>query len=220
VYVDGEIPEDLIVVATGKASGMLSVKQQLNELSPLPELRDRKFQVRFVSDTSFQIIDITRVTDLKDPVDLENNGTVVAERSYNPVQGIHFQGMHLSLSRPPAEGDVYLIDGNHDGIGDNANILRLAALETSRDMVPGGLTIAESWHGQINEIGNLGNQARIAQEALQIVNDQAVEARDKVSGVSLDEEAADLVRFQQAYQASARIIQTANQLFDAILQVR
>jgi flagellar hook-associated protein FlgK len=53
-----------------------------------------------------------------------------------------------------------------------------------------------------------------------IVNEQAVEARDKVSGVSLDEEAADLVRFQQAYQASARIIQTANQLFDAILQVR
>ena len=53
-----------------------------------------------------------------------------------------------------------------------------------------------------------------------IVNEQAVEARDKVSGVSLDEEAADLVRFQQAYQASARVIQTANQLFDAILQVR
>jgi len=41
-----------------------------------------------------------------------------------------------------------------------------------------------------------------------------------VSGVSLDEEAADLIRFQQAYQASARIIQTANTLFEAVLQVR
>jgi flagellar hook-associated protein FlgK len=47
-----------------------------------------------------------------------------------------------------------------------------------------------------------------------------VEARDRVSGVSLDEEAADLIRFQQAYQASARIIQTANNLFEAVLQVR
>ena len=84
----------------------------------------------------------------------------------------------------------------------------------------GGFTIAESWHGHINEIGNLGNQARIAKEALTIVHEQAVEARDRVSGVSLDEEAADLIRFQQAYQASARIIQTANNLFEAVLQVR
>ena len=82
------------------------------------------------------------------------------------------------------------------------------------------MTIAESWHGHINEIGNLGSQARIAQEALKVVNDQAVEARDRVSGVSLDEEAADLIRFQQAYQASARIIQTANTLFEAVMQVR
>ena len=47
-----------------------------------------------------------------------------------------------------------------------------------------------------------------------------MEQRDKISGVSLDQEAADLVRFQQAYQASARIMSTANQLFDAILQIR
>jgi flagellar hook-associated protein FlgK len=52
-----------------------------------------------------------------------------------------------------------------------------------------------------------------------VVNDQAIEARDKVSGVSLDEEAADLIRFQQAYQASAKAMQVANTLFDAILQV-
>ena len=65
-----------------------------------------------------------------------------------------------------------------------------------------------------------GNQARIAEEALKVVNEQAVEARDQVSGVSLDEEAADLIRFQQAYQASAKVIQIANQLFDAIAQIR
>jgi hypothetical protein len=220
VYLDGQIPEDLIVVATGNSPAKLSIRQTEAGLDLLPNLRDRKFQIRFTSDTAFEIIDVTRVTDPSDQVDLETNGTVVAKRAYSAVQGIHFQGVHFSLSRLPAKGDTYTIDGNHDGIGDNKNILKLAALETSRDLISGALTIAESWHGQINEIGNLGNQARIAQEALMIVNEQAVEARDKVSGVSLDEEAADLVRFQQAYQASARIIQTANQLFDAILQVR
>jgi len=220
VYIDGQIPEDLIVVATGKSTASFTVNQTTDAIDSLQSLRDRKFQIKFTSDAEYELIDITRVTDPADSLDLETNGTVVAKRLYNAVQGIHFQGMHFSLSRLPAKGDTYTIDGNRDGIGDNSNILKLAALETSRDLIPGALTIAESWHGQINEMGNLGNQARIAQEALKIVNEQAVEARDKVSGVSLDEEAADLVRFQQAYQASARIIQSANQLFDAILQVR
>jgi flagellar hook-associated protein FlgK len=55
---------------------------------------------------------------------------------------------------------------------------------------------------------------------LQVVYEQAIETREQVSGVSLDEEAADLIRFQQAYQASAKVMQTASTLFDAILTVR
>ena len=59
----------------------------------------------------------------------------------------------------------------------------------------------------------------MTQEALQVVYEQANEARDQVAGVNLDEEAANLIRFQQSYQASARLLQTANQLFDAILRL-
>jgi flagellar hook-associated protein FlgK len=161
----------------------------------------------FTSDTRYQLVDVA-------------TNTLLAEREYNALDGIRYRGVQINLSRRPADGDSFLINGNHDGIGDNSNILRLASLEASRDLLSGGFTIAESWHGHINEIGNLGNQARIAKEALTIVHEQAVEARDRVSGVSLDEEAADLIRFQQAYQASARIIQTANNLFEAVLQVR
>jgi flagellar hook-associated protein FlgK len=53
-----------------------------------------------------------------------------------------------------------------------------------------------------------------------VVHDQAVASRDQVSGVSLDEEAANLIRFQQAYQASAKVMQVAGQLFDAVLSIR
>jgi flagellar hook-associated protein 1 FlgK len=53
-----------------------------------------------------------------------------------------------------------------------------------------------------------------------VVNEQAQSARDKVSGVNLDDEAADLIRFQQAYQAAAKALQISGQLFDAIVQVR
>jgi flagellar hook-associated protein 1 FlgK len=53
-----------------------------------------------------------------------------------------------------------------------------------------------------------------------VVHTQAVEARDAVGGVSLDEEAANLIRYQQAYQANARVMQTATTLFEALLNIR
>jgi flagellar hook-associated protein 1 FlgK len=53
-----------------------------------------------------------------------------------------------------------------------------------------------------------------------VVHDQAVKSRDELSGVSLDKEAADLIRYQQAYQAAAKVLQVASQLFDSVLQVR
>jgi flagellar hook-associated protein 1 FlgK len=59
----------------------------------------------------------------------------------------------------------------------------------------------------------------VAQQALEIVRDQAVATRESVAGVNLDEEAASLIKFQQSYQASARLIQTANQLFDVIVRL-
>jgi len=71
----------------------------------------------------------------------------------------------------------------------------------------------------VSDVGNIAQQALVAKDALTVVYDQAVEARDAISGVSLDEEAASLIRFQQAYQASAKVMQTASTLFDAILRV-
>ena len=60
----------------------------------------------------------------------------------------------------------------------------------------------------------------MSKEALQVIYDQSLEAKDRISGVSLDEEAADLIKFQQAFQASAKIIQVSQTLFDSILAVR
>ena len=66
----------------------------------------------------------------------------------------------------------------------------------------------------------MATQTEIARDALEIVQMQAIEARDRVSGVNLDQEAADLIRFQQAYQASAQVMQVATKLFDPMLQIR
>jgi flagellar hook-associated protein 1 FlgK len=69
-------------------------------------------------------------------------------------------------------------------------------------------------------MGNVAIAAEIAQTALTVVRDQAVSTRDDLAGVSLDKEAVDLIRYQQAYQAAAKALQTAISLFDSILQVR
>jgi flagellar hook-associated protein FlgK len=96
--------------------------------------------------------------------------------------------------------------------------LALAALE--KKPLVGIKTLANAYIDQVNELGNIARQATIAKSALTVVHDQAVKSRDELSGVSLDKEAADLIRYQQAYQAAAKVLQVASQLFDSVLQVR
>ena len=110
-----------------------------------------------------------------------------------------------------------MLDGNRDGIGNNDNMLQLVALE--KKALVGNKTLANAYIDHINEMGNIATAATIAQTALTVVHDQAVGARDDLAGVSLDKEATDLIRYQQAYQAAAKSLQIASQLFDSVLQI-
>ena len=131
---------------------------------------------------------------------------------------IDFEGLQLKLSHNPSVGDSFQVDGNQDGLGNNVNML--AMVDLAKKPVIGDKTISNSYIDQINNVGNLAQQANITQQALTVVNDQAVAARDKVSGVNLDEEAAALIRYQQAYQACAKALQISGQLFDSVVQIR
>lgn len=219
VYIEGAAQEDLLVFVTGEGSGTIAGRfdSTMADLAALDaaritSLREQEFDVRFTSATRYEIT-------WKNPA----NGfeTVLAEREYDSKAGIEYRGLKLTLDSPPAVGDRFIIDGNADGVGNNENVRRLVALE-QRAVVGGsnGQTIAQAYEEGVGKIGNFSSQATIAQKALEVVNQQAIEARDRVSGVSLDSEAADLIRYQQAYQASAKAMQTAGTLFDAILQVR
>jgi len=151
-------------------------------------------------------------------------GTVVAERSLQTAPNattpsLTYRGLRLDFSTPLKTGDVFSIDDNRDGIGNNETMLRIVALEDEAIM-PGGLTMTEAYIERVNKVGSVSKQTAIAEQALSVVYQQAQEARDGVSGVSLDEEASALVRFQQAYQANAKVMQVSMTLFDAILQVR
>lgn len=217
VHIEGPVGEDLIVVMGGEGSGTVSGSYDASMADPATldtkrqdRLRAQDFEVNFTTGSHYQVIWRNPSSGVK---------TIVAERDYDPMAGIDYQGLKLMLSNTPVAGDRFTIDGNQDGLGNNENINAIVALERDTGVVGlNGNTVAQAYENTVGKIGNVSSQAKIAGDALKVVFDQAVESRDKVSGVSLDSEAADLIRFQQAYQASAKTMQVASELFDAILQ--
>jgi flagellar hook-associated protein FlgK len=208
-YLSGTANEDLLVLVTGAGEAKISTGYTGQPIEAKQALRTNPLQVRFESATQFTIVDV-------------KTDTVVASRSFDPnflEPAFTYQGIQISLSNAPKAGDVFVIDGNKDGTGNNENMLKLIDLE-SEPVMGGGKTFSAAYIDNVNDMGNIARQASISQSALQVVYDQALTSRDQVSGVSLDEEAADLVRYQQAYQAAAKILQVASQLFDSVLQVR
>ena len=133
---------------------------------------------------------------------------------------LQYRGLGITFDKPPLAGDTFTVDSNQDGIGNNDTIRRIADMEQQGSFPPGGNTLSESYRLMMSGAGNVAGQAKIARDALAIVEQQAIEAQEKAAGVNLDSEAADLIRFQQAYQAAARTIQVSTQLFDAIAQIR
>ncbi len=215
VYIKGKASDDLLVFVTD-SSGSPSAAHVTAQFSGLQNdmkqaLRASPLQVNFKTDTQYEIVDT-------------QTNTVLAERSLvtlpgMPPAGINYRGLKLDFSTSPKQGDQFTIDSNRDGIGNNEAMLQLAELENAK-LMPGGLTMTEAYIEHVNQVGSVARQASIAKEALTVVYDQAKQTRDSVSGVSLDQEASDLVRYQQAYQANAKVMQVASQLFEAILQVR
>jgi flagellar hook-associated protein 1 FlgK len=215
LYIKGGTPDDLLVYVTDSSGDFTqaTVTAQFAgmDANAKQALRQSPLVVEFISDKAYRIRDA-------------NSNTVVAERSLNfvpgmPVPGIEYRGLRLDFSTLPKKGDVFTIDGNRDGIGNNETMLKLANLENQR-LMPGGLTMTEAYIERVNQVGNVARQSAIAKQALTVVYDQALESRDAISGVSLDQEASALVRLQQAYQANAKVMQTAMSLFESILQVR
>ena len=208
LYIKGSSPEDILVFADGDSSFSLAAAYKETEVDRIQLLRENPFEIVFNSDTRYQIID-------------KGTETILAERDFDILKGISYQNLKITLSGPPAMGDRYVVDGNIDGIGNNQNIIAISDLEKKKVTgVNQGLTLSEGYDGMVTSIGNYSQRASVSKEALKVIYDESVSKRDQVSGVSLDQEAADLVRYQQAYQASAKVMQTAGILFDAIVAIR
>lgn len=134
-----------------------------------------------------------------------------------------YGNMSFTISGTPADGDQFVIENNTSGVGDNRNALLMAGLQTENTLLgqTGGLsetaTFQETYGQMVSGIGAKTHQAEVNYESVSGLLERHTNALLSVSGVNLDEEAANLVKFQQAYQAAAQVISVASTLFDTLI---
>ncbi|SNT83415.1 flagellar hook-associated protein FlgK [Stenotrophomonas sp. CC120222-04] len=138
-------------------------------------------------------------------------------QTYTPVQTISANGWSFVLDGAPKVGDTFNITPTPAGSSDNSNASKLAKVESAKAFNAGTVTLNGALGGLTTQVGAAARSAEYSLEAQLVINDKAQEARDEVSGVNLDEEAADMLRLQQAYQAASQLISTADSMFQTIL---
>lgn len=128
-----------------------------------------------------------------------------------------YLGYQVEVTGAPDSGDEFTVNFNSGGIGDNRNALALVGLQTADVLGNGTLSILDAYGQLVAKVGAETSSASIDREAAESLLLQTKARRDSISGVNLDEEAAKLIQFEQAYNASAQIIAVARQLFDTLL---
>ena len=137
--------------------------------------------------------------------------------TYTSGANIAYNGLQVQITGTPQAGDSFTIQQNTGGVSDNRNGLLLGGLQTQLTLAGSSASYQDLYGQVVAQVGSTTHQADISRQAQEGLLRQVSAARDAVSGVNLDEEAADLVRFQQAYQAAAQVISSSNSLFDALL---
>jgi len=150
-----------------------------------------------------------------------NNGLFGRE----PAAQSNYTGYQVSINSgqgaggSPMAGDTFLITYNKNGSADNRNGVAMAGLNQALSLSQGNLTYQGAYGQLVENLGILTNQARMSQEASETLLRQSMSSLQSVAGVNVDEEAARLIEFEQHYNASARLIALAKEMFDAILNL-
>jgi flagellar hook-associated protein 1 FlgK len=130
---------------------------------------------------------------------------------------VYDPGYRISISGVAQMGDVFTIGFNTDPSGDNRNGLMLANLEFTQTMVNGTSTFQDAYAQFVGLVGGQAEQAFIDYESKQSLMLTIELRRNEISAVNLDEEAANLLKYEQLYQATAQVIVASKLIFDALL---
>ncbi|RQZ15724.1 flagellar hook-associated protein FlgK [Burkholderia sp. Bp9031] len=126
-------------------------------------------------------------------------------------------GVAVTVSGAPAAGDTFAVAPNTGGTNDGSNALALSKLVNSKSFGNGSTTLTGAYASYVNGIGNTASQLKSSSAAQTSLVGQITTAQQSASGVNQNEEAANLMQYQQLYQANAKVIQTAATLFQTVL---
>lgn len=206
LYARGAAPEKLLVYATATTDVAIDLQVNLpvNGIQTTAKDFNEPFVVTFLTVNNQLHFNLS-----------DRQGVLIAQRLFNADAGVVLPGMALKFDRSPSAGDVFNVQVNTNSASDNRNLLRLIGLNDAK--VVNQQTFQDYYLSMVNTVGNVKNIASMNKETSQIIYEHAVSQKSQVAGVNLDQEAADLIRFQQAYQASAQIIQASIKMFDTLL---
>jgi flagellar hook-associated protein 1 FlgK len=139
--------------------------------------------------------------------------------TYTSGSTITFQGISFTISGTPSNNDTFQIVKNTAGVSDGRNAALLGQLQTQNTMSGKTATYQAAYAQLVSDNGNKTRQISVSGDAQTALLEQSQSARESLSGVNLDEEAANLIMYQQAYQAAAKSLQIGTGLFDTLLGI-
>lgn len=156
-------------------------------------------------------------------ITLTDQGEATTTQNVTPGAGVDAEvsidGLHLRLGEDIEVGQTLALEEAGTGSGDNRNALALQNLQ-DQALVAGNASLSQAYGGLVSDVGNRTNIVEVNLDARRGLTDQLRAVQQSESGVNLDEEAANLIRYQQFYQANAKVIDTASTVFDTILGLR
>jgi flagellar hook-associated protein 1 FlgK len=158
------------------------------------------------------------------PVTVTNNGVATVFAAGTPVTytdgaTLSFGGASFTLGGTLANNDTFTVTANTNATTDNRNALLLAGLQTKNTLQGGTASYQGVYSQLVSQVGNKTRELQVTSTAQTTLVNQSIQAQQAVSGVNLDEEAANLLRYQRAYQAAGKAMQIASTLFDTLLQL-
>lgn len=154
--------------------------------------------------------------DTFDVINTTSGTTLASTVPFTKGDTIEYQGWSIEITGEPAVDDVFKVEFNANGTGNNRNGQLLANLQSDL-LVDGTSNLLDGYGAFMSQVGSNTRQANINKDAMNGLLHEAQQSRESVSGVNLDEEAINLTRQQQSYQASAQIIAAAENMFQTLL---
>jgi len=201
-----DIPdEELIVVMGGQGAKRLAAEFETGPVMSDADRGSAQFRIEMIDAETgrFELFDL-------------DSGASIATRTSNGVTHFNVSGQNIEFSGFAETGDSFELATGQRAPGDSRNMDVLAAYGQNR---AGITSFQDDFRNIASEVGATLEAARLTNLSNEAVYDAAVAAESELSGVKMDDEAAQLMSQQQAYQAAARILQTARELFDTILQI-